>query len=191
MNENKQETISAEQKELRRELLNTASLDDEEEEIERLVAAGVEVNFVDGEISESPLMVAAGHGNDSNIKALLAAGADPNLTNAEGTNALMEAAAMGWGSAVEILLETGVNVNTPQKEEHGGLTALMLAAGAGRLAAVKVLLAAGADPSIKSPAGKTALELAKKINRKKNHEVVAELSAYEKNSARSAGRGTE
>ena len=74
------------------------------------------------------------------IEALLKAGADANSVKANGTTALMIAAASGSADAVKVLLDHGANVNA--KESAHGQTALMFAAALNRDAVIKC--AAGA-----------------------------------------------
>jgi ankyrin repeat protein len=71
----------------------------------------------------SPLMFAARDNNVEAIKTLIAAGADVNAKNAQGSTPLMWAAAAGSTAAVRCLLRTGADVNA--KAGHGK-TALSL-----------------------------------------------------------------
>lgn len=86
------------------------------------------------------LLNAAQSGNVSEIKALIAKGADVNHPTRYKT-ALMHAASEGHAEIVDLLLANGAQVNTNTDEG----TALMEAVKAGRSEIVKRLLAAGAD----------------------------------------------
>jgi uncharacterized protein len=96
----------------------------------------------------TPLELASRSGSPAVVKALLAAGADPNRPDATGATALHLAAAAGNPDAVSALLEKGANPNV--RENEWGQTPLFFAAENNRAAAIKVLLAKGADPSFHS-----------------------------------------
>jgi ankyrin repeat protein len=96
----------------------------------------------------TPLQLASRAGGSAVVRALLAAGADPNVTDANGATALHLAAAAGNPDAVSALLEKGANPNA--RESEWGQTPLIFAAEANRAAAIKVLVAKGADPTIHS-----------------------------------------
>ncbi|OQS00668.1 hypothetical protein ACHHYP_02912 [Achlya hypogyna] len=82
-------------------------------------------------------------GSNSQVKALLAAGVDPNgFANANGATALYVAADMGHAQIVEWLLRAGANIN---QFPEGGATPLYVAAQNGHGAVVELLLAAEAN----------------------------------------------
>jgi ankyrin repeat protein len=88
----------------------------------------------------------------SAIKALLAAGADPNATDDSGATPLMYAAAVGSSETTAALLEAGANVNTAAAD---GTTPLMWASG--DAAKSRLLLDAGADINAEAKDGTTPL----------------------------------
>jgi ankyrin repeat protein len=94
----------------------------------------------------TPLLMASKNGDAPMIDALLAAGADANGANANGTTPLMLAAVSGKPEAVKVLIERGANVNA--KEHARGETALTFAAAAGRADVIRVLTAKGADTMV-------------------------------------------
>jgi uncharacterized protein len=96
----------------------------------------------------TPLQLASRSGSAGVVKALLAAGAEPNRTDANGATALHLAAAAGNPDAVSALLEKGANPNA--RETEWGQTPLFFAAENNRAAAIKLLLAKGADPELRS-----------------------------------------
>src|SRR6476646_8483026 len=96
----------------------------------------------------TPLQLASRTGSPAVVRALLAAGADPNRPDANGATALHLAAAAGNPDAVAALLEKGANPNA--RESEWGQTPLFFAAENDRAAAIKALLAKGADPSLRS-----------------------------------------
>lgn len=83
---------------------------------------------------------------------------DPNLRDASGRTALMQASLAGLEEVVTELLDRGADVNAKSQEEQ---TALMLAADAGALEVVKLLLAKGADAKAKDRDEWTAVQYAK------------------------------
>jgi ankyrin repeat protein len=100
----------------------------------------------------TPLMYAALYGTVDEVRALLAAGADPNIRNEAGATALMWAAD-DVGKA-KVLIDRGADVNARSLD---GRTPLMLAAArAGSSAVLRLLLDKGADPNV-SLLGLTAL----------------------------------
>jgi ankyrin repeat protein len=132
---------------------------------------------------KSPLMLAALWGHLGVIEALLAANADPNLTDRAdgvqpvskswlshtdpdtvmgmgscfGRTALMCAAAKGHSEIVGALIQSGANPNQKDDIEY---TALALAAENRHLSAVQTLVTAGADVNILVTYGNTPLILA-------------------------------
>lgn len=135
-----------------------------------LLAAGADVNdkAPDG---ESAVVIAA-HMGQSDVGAfLLGAGADANASGA-GYSALHIAAARGDVVLAQALLAHGADPNaratkgTPTKrvrsghevdQRLAGATPFILAAGSGQLEVMKLLVAKGADPSIRTQDGRTAL----------------------------------
>src|SRR5262245_37832144 len=113
----------------------------------RLKSAALQRNHTPGEpllgAGTTPLMRAARNGDYAAVRILLAAGADPKLTQQNGTNALIMAAGVGRGlgvfakdvgteadlrETVSLLIDRGVDVNATTND---GTTALHLAAQAG------------------------------------------------------------
>lgn len=121
----------------------------------------------------TPLMRAAKGTDVSVMKVLLAGGADPFLTQKDGTNALMLVAGGGAGvgafapslrvteegalETMQLLLDHGVEINA---FNSNGLTAMHRAAGRGADKVVKYLAEHGAFLDIKNKAGFTPLDLA-------------------------------
>lgn len=84
------------------------------------------------------------------VRALLAAGADVNATDARGTTALMAVAGQARADIIRTLLAAGAD---PNARDPYGMTALMLAAQVRQLDNMRALLAAGADPNARSANG--------------------------------------
>ena len=127
-------------------------------------------------VGATPLMRAAKSGDAAMVKLLLAAGAIPTTTLANGTTALMFAAGLGWrdGSplapsydqgppeeavqTIELLTAAGVDINAANA---AGDTALHAAiAGRASDVIVKGLIALGADLHAKNKRGQTPLDAA-------------------------------
>lgn len=105
----------------------------------------------------------------ADIKAAINAGANVNERDPNGTPFLFRAASDCAADIVQLLLDSGVDVNTSIKQtyEHGwerGVTALMTATGGGarnterQIETVQTLIAAGANVNAKSESGRAALE---------------------------------
>ena len=138
----------------------------------------------------TPFMRAAKSGDVAVMRLLLAAGADPALTQPNMANALMLAAGMGWrdgspaapsydqGSerdaidAIKLCMESGLDINATT---NNGETALHAAiSGRGAESIVRFLVENGADLKAKNKQGRTPLEVAVASRRERN-EIVAYL----------------
>src|ERR1700693_823809 len=94
----------------------------------------------------TPLMYAALYGNATDVRILLASGANPNLRNDAGATALMWAA--DDAEKTRLLLEKGADANARSED---GRTPLMIAADQyGASPVVKLLLDHGAKPAVKA-----------------------------------------
>jgi hypothetical protein len=108
---------------------------------------------------ETPLMLAALRGNIELSRLLLSRGAD---VNKPGWTALHYAASGEQTEIVRMLLDQYAYIDA---EAPSGNTPLMMAVMYGPEANINVLLSAGADPTLKNNAGRTAMDLAEGINR--------------------------
>lgn len=115
-----------------------------QEEVRRLIGAGVSANAARAglDVSGTPLIEAARVGDLAMVDTLLELGADPNQALLHDGNPLIVAAMRGHVAVVERLLKAGADVNgiVPYDE-----TPLINAARAGHLPVVRALLAHGAD----------------------------------------------
>jgi ankyrin repeat protein len=160
----------------------------ERADVERLLAAGADVNMnSDSPMKPTPLLAAVSKNHVEIARALLSRGADPNA-GVSLLKPLAEAARLGNADMVRLLLEHGANPNTPgvmgstplimaKSSEIAralldrgalinvagpdGRTPLMVAAMNGDLDLTEFLLQKGADPSLTDRGGKTALALAR------------------------------
>ena len=110
----------------------------------------------------TPLHWAARAGAVECLPVLLTRGADPNWRNKAARVPLhlaVEPDADGQGAVVALLAKHGADLNAQDKK---GRTPLHRATYEGRLVAAQALLAAGADPTVRNKAGKTAFAIARK-----------------------------
>jgi ankyrin repeat protein len=106
----------------------------------------------------TPVIAAVRDGRPGAIRALITAGADPNLpAGVNGWPPLMHAVHKDRKLAVAALLDSGAD---PNQRSADGSTALIMAAGYGATGMVRLLLEHGADPRIENFAGISALTMA-------------------------------
>jgi ankyrin repeat protein len=118
--------------------------------------------------NRTPLMLAAAKGHLDVVKALLAAGADPNLTdNPSGKTA----------RGFQFMLREGGRDFLGQSGCLLGQTALMFAAHAGHTEVVRALVEAGAKVNAADHAGWTALDVATAADHAKTVQALAALGA--------------
>lgn len=130
-----------------------------------LVATGDDLSsLADGELPSSNF-------HDAKfLRLLLNARLRPEILDASGYTLLYQAAPSA--RCIEMLLKQGVDVNRIC-QDYSKTTALIRAAWLGEIKSVETLLAAGADPSIRDDAGKTALD---RVNpRSRNKQAIEDL----------------
>jgi ankyrin repeat protein len=104
------------------------------------------------------LVAAENKARQAIASALIAKGADVNMTGARGVTPLMKLAAAGYAPGAEIrlarqLLNAGANLNA---RDDFGSTALLVAARHRKSELVELLLSKGADPTAANCRGETA-----------------------------------
>ena len=104
---------------------------------------------------ETPLLTAANHGQSEAVEALLEYDADPCKCTDTGWSPLSIAAYKGHDACVRMILEDGA----PTEEEDPTLSALLQAATKGLPDTVKLLLRHGADHTVTTKKGDTALSI--------------------------------
>ncbi|MFP5311140.1 MAG: ankyrin repeat domain-containing protein [Actinomycetes bacterium] len=129
-----------------------------------LIERGGNVNTKDS-IQDSAFLYAGAEGFNDVLRLTLAAGADVASTNRYGGTALIPASEHGHVDTVKILIGAGVPVN---HVNNLGWTAMQEAillndGGPRQQEVVRLLLAAGADPDIRDPEGRTALQNAERL----------------------------
>jgi ankyrin repeat protein len=132
--------------------------------VAELIRAGGNVNAKDA-IQDSAFLYAGAEGFNEVLQLTLAAGADVRSTNRFGGTALIPASEHGHVDTVRILIAAGVPVD---HVNNLGWTAMQEAillnnGGPRQQDVVRLLLDAGADPGIRDPQGRTALENADRL----------------------------
>nr|WP_211880194.1 ankyrin repeat domain-containing protein [Pseudarthrobacter albicanus] len=133
-------------------------------QVAELVQAGGDVNAKDS-IQDSAFLYAGAEGFNEILQLTLANGADVASTNRFGGTALIPASEHGHVETVRILIAAGVPVN---HVNNLGWTAMQEAillnnGGPRQQDVVRQLLDARADPNIRDPQGRTALENAERL----------------------------
>ena len=145
--------------------------DDNSRILERLIAAGAEVDARTPNHGSTPLMNASLRGAAWAASKLLDAGADVTAKDFIGWTPLHFAARAngnnGEASCLGLLIEKIKSVGAEvDARDNGGTTPLMVAAAADNAAAVKALLEAGAKPALTDRTGRDALGYARLRNAK-------------------------
>lgn len=133
-------------------------------EVKRLIDQGGDVNVKDA-IQDSAFLYAGAEGFNEVLRFTVAAGADVRSVNRFGGTALIPACEHGHVETIRILIAAGVPVNHVNRLGWTGMQeAILLNTGGPRQQeAVRLLLAAGADPGIRDPQGRTALDNARRM----------------------------
>jgi len=106
---------------------------------------------------EYALILGARQGRLDVLAFLLRHGADLNLLDLYGNNALWAACFADAADCIGLLLAAGINLDY---QNPNGATALIYAASCGKTAVVEQLLQAGANPLLTTPDDFSALDLA-------------------------------
>ena len=134
--------------------------------VELLAEAGADVGAIDREYGATPLHWAVGNSEFDEgevattaavVRALVAAGSNPDARDRSGLTPLHWAARDGHSETVRLLVESGADVNA---RSPSGTTPLHMAAERGSSTMVDALLEAGADPNALASDGHTPLHLA-------------------------------
>lgn len=137
---------------------NNASL------VKELIGRGRDVNAKDA-IQDSAFLYAGAEGFNEVLQLTLAAGADVASINRYGGTALIPASEHGHVETVRILIAAGVPVNHVNNLGWTAMQEAILLSNGGprQQEVVRLLLEAGADPGIRDPEGRTALQNAERL----------------------------
>ncbi|CAK7340995.1 unnamed protein product [Dovyalis caffra] len=122
--------------------------------MEYLLSKGAEVDSQSD--AGTPLIWAAGHGQQDALKVLLKHHANPNCETEDGVTPLLSSVAAGSLACLELLVQVGADVNVTA----GGATPLHIAADIGSPEILNRLLEAGADPNITDEDGQKPIQVA-------------------------------
>lgn len=126
-----------------------------------LIAKGIDVNQKNAR-GETPLVFAAASGEETMVKRLLQAGADPNVEfNKAGYTLLMDASFEGLTPVASDLIKAKANINAIDNQ---GQSALHYAAKEGHRELIKLLIDRGADSSISDKFNMKPLDYALKYH---------------------------
>lgn len=114
--------------------------------VQLLIQHGADVNAWDKEHTLTPLLAATKWNNREAIKLLLAAGADPNVTNTERVSPLRWAIENDDLEIATLLLRHGADKTIDSLGGFEGVPPLALAASKLNLSIIELLLKAGANP---------------------------------------------
>ncbi|WP_457743910.1 ankyrin repeat domain-containing protein [Sulfurimonas sp.] len=149
--------------------------------IKKYIKSGADLSDTN-EVGESVLACALREKCDvDTLMLLIENGADIFDFDEEGVSILDMAITYDYSVIVKHLIAQGKDVNDTTRKS--GFTALMAAACYGRVAIAKILLENGADKDIRDMKGFTALDFARKMNKKS----ILELLEYDENSPKNTG----
>lgn len=131
-------------------------------EMERLIAAGADVNAKNDRAGWTPLSRAVYNGRVDVARLLIEKGADVNAKDSAGWTPLYGAVSYGKKEVVSLLITKGADVNA---RNNGGVTPLHRAAVWGNKEVAELLISKGADVDAKDNAGNTPLDVAEKNSR--------------------------
>ncbi|GLT95156.1 hypothetical protein SLE2022_128540 [Rubroshorea leprosula] len=119
-----------------------------------ILSKGVEVDSQSD--AGTPLIWAAGHGQNDAVRVLLEHHANPNADTEDDITPLLSAVAAGSVACVDLLVKAGANVNITA----GGATPMHIAADLGSFELIDCLLKAGADPNVIDEDGQKPIQVA-------------------------------
>ncbi len=131
--------------------LNRAASTNDIQLLEKTISEGKESL----KTNPTPMIIAAQKGHNEITKALLNAGANPNLTDFRNQTPLLWAASKNHPQIIQILLEA--KADTEIKESKFGQTALMVASIKNHDESLNILLKGGASPDVFANNGVTPL----------------------------------
>lgn len=136
-----------------------------------LLSKGAEVDSESD--AGTPLIWAAGHGQQEAVKVLLEHHANPNAETEDNITPLLSAVAAGSLTCLDLLIQAGANANIVA----GGATPLHIAADIGSTEIVKCLLKAGADPNVTDEDGQKPIQVAAARGNREAVEILFPLTS--------------
>lgn len=147
---------------------------------EKLIEAGADVNFR-AEDGKTALMYVAAHPHMKDhhhlVHLLMDKGANVDVMDNQGHNAMYLAAMNGHADCVDALVEHNADMDVPMKPR--GYTSLHVAAENGHEEVVEHLLRAGAAVTIESNDGHTPLDLAVRNHRRNIVDLIQQAIEYD------------
>lgn len=145
-----------------------------------MIAPGAWLNQLDAAPGETPLCAAAGIGADEVVRALIAAGADPDVHNRFGERPLHLACRTGHEAAGRALIDAGADVNAKMVSNpnnvESGQTVLIAALASRKLPLIALLIERGADPQGTDDRGWSALAYAQFASGKRIADFLAKAA---------------
>ncbi|KAH7864121.1 hypothetical protein Vadar_026028 [Vaccinium darrowii] len=136
-----------------------------------LLSKGVDIDSQSD--AGTPLVWAAGHGQQHAVKLLLEHRADPNAETEDNITPLLSSVAAGSLACLELLIQAGAKVNITA----GGATPLHIAADNGSPEIINSLLKAGADPNVTDEDGLKPVQVAAVRGNRKAVEILFPLTS--------------
>ncbi len=141
--------------------------------IDRLIAAGADVDARRTPDNETPLFRAARRGRTDIVLKLIKAGASLDMRDQWGNTALCAAISSGAAEATQALIAAGTDVNT---RNHGKATPLFAAARLKDKSFARALIEAGADATRVDASGHTASRLAYLTGNRETGDLISETA---------------
>ncbi len=146
-----------------------------------MIAPGAWLDERDAAAGETPLCAASATGAEEVVRALLAAGASPEVPNRFGERPLHLASRAGHETAPRALIAGGADVNAKMvsnpNNAESGQTVLMAALHSRKLPLIAMLVEAGADPGGTDDRGSSALAYAQASGGKRIADFLAKAAA--------------
>lgn len=136
-----------------------------------LISRGVDVDLQSD--AGTPLIWAAGHGQQDAVRILLEHHANPNIGTDDDVTPLLSAVAAGSLQCLELLIQAGAYVNVTA----GGATPLHIAADHGNPEMIECLLKAGANPDSLDEEGLKPIEVAAARGHRRGVEMLFPVTA--------------
>jgi ankyrin repeat protein len=143
------------------------------EYLENIIKENIDIDGQDDYLQDTLLIKSSQYGDINGVALLLKYGANPNIKNMYGDNALGWAVCMYYIEIIEMLLEHKlIDIN---QQNNYGCTALMVASQYGLYKIIKILIKAGADTNLKNIDCDTALTIPIEKNKYKTIKLLTSV----------------